>query len=134
MKQVDGLSIGEVAERVGIRASAIRFYERAGLLEAPPRNNGQRRYDAAVVAKIRLIQTAQQAGFTVGEIRALFYEFPVDMPPSARWQQMATHKLAEIDVMLARITSMKTLLERALRCECPSLDDCAAGLDTPESQ
>ncbi len=126
------LSIGEVASRVGLRASAIRFYERAGLLAAPARINGRRQYEAAIVQKIRLIQMAQQAGFTVSEIRALFYEFPVDTPPSARWQQLASHKLQEIDVLLNRINRMKTLLERASRCECPTLEDCAEGIEKVE--
>ncbi len=123
------LSIGEVASQVGLRASAIRFYERAGLLSAPVRINGRRRYEVAIVQKIRLIQMAQQAGFTVAEIRALFYEFPTDTPPSARWQKLASHKLEEIDVLLNRINRMKMLLERASRCECPTLEDCAEGIE-----
>lgn len=129
---MEQMTIGEVANRVGIRTSAIRFYERVGLLPAPQRINNRRRYDGDVLQKIRLIQMAQQAGLTVKEIRLLLYEFPVDTPPSVRWHSLATPKLEEIEVLLNRINTMKLLLEHALDCQCPTLDDCASGLCTAD--
>jgi len=69
---VEELSIGEVARQAGIRASAIRYYEQAGLLPAPRRRGGQRRYEPDVVDRLALIAFAQQAGFTISEIRTLF--------------------------------------------------------------
>lgn len=126
---MDHMTIGEVALRAGIRTSAIRYYERAGLLPNPPRINGRRRYEPDVLHKIALIHFAQRAGLTVGEIRMLFYEFPAETPASARWQTVSTQKLKEAEALLAKVTMMKTLLERTLECECPTLDDCVSGTD-----
>jgi MerR family redox-sensitive transcriptional activator SoxR len=120
------MTIGEVAHRAGIRTSAIRYYERAGLLPHPQRINGHRRYEPDVLQKIALIHFAQRAGLTVREIRALFYEFPADTPASARWHSVSTQKLKEVEALLAKVTMMKSLLESTLQCECPTLDDCAS--------
>src|SRR5260221_13970398 len=109
MQQAAQMTIGEVALRVGVRTSALRFYERKGLLPAPHRINGRRRYDPDVIEKIRLIQLAQRAGFTVKEIRVLLYDFPADTPPSVRWQRLSSPKLDEVNALLARVTAMKTL-------------------------
>lgn len=122
------LTIGEVAHRAGIRTSALRYYERVGLLPAPQRINGHRRYDPIVLQKIALIHFAQRAGFTVNEIRTLLYEFPADTPASARWQQISTQKLEEVEVLLKKVITMKSLLEGTLQCTCPTLDVCASGM------
>ena len=134
MIQQSPLSIGEVASQVGIRPSAIRFYEQVGLLAAPPRVNGRRVYQAAIVQQIRLIQMAQHAGFSVGEIRTLFHEFPTETPPSERWQTLASCKIEEIDQLITRLNTMKTVLNRAMQCECPTLEDCANGLEPIPSE
>ena len=128
MQQSAQMTIGEVANRVGIRTSAIRFYERKGLLPAPQRINGRRRYAPDVIRKIRLIQVAQRAGFTVKEIRLLLYDFPAETPPSVRWHTLSSPKLDEVNALLARVTTMKTLLERTLECQCPTLETCASGM------
>jgi MerR family redox-sensitive transcriptional activator SoxR len=73
-----------VARRVGIRTSALRYYERVGLLPAPRRVSGRRRYDESTVQMLRLIQLAQGAGFTVAEIQTLLHGFAPDTPPAAR--------------------------------------------------
>src|SRR5262249_5974562 len=129
LQQSGQMSIGEVANRVGVRTSAVRFYERRGLLPAPQRINGRRRYDSDVIQQIRLIQLAQRAGFTVKEIRVLLYDFPAETPPSVRWQKLSSPKLDEVNALLARVTAMKTLLERTLECQCPTLETCASGIN-----
>ena len=125
---MEQLTIGEVARRAGIRTSALRYYERVGLLPAPERINGRRRYDENVLQQIALIHFAQRAVFTVSEIRTLLYELPVEMPASARWQQVSTQKLAEVNVLLNKVVMMKSLLESTLECTCSTLDDCASGM------
>ena len=62
------LTIGEVARRAGIRTSAIRYYESVGLLPAPPRMSGRRRYDPSIVQRLAVLHLAQEAGFTMAEI------------------------------------------------------------------
>ncbi|MFL5703226.1 MAG: MerR family transcriptional regulator, partial [Ktedonobacteraceae bacterium] len=96
---MEELTIGEVAQRAGIRSSAIRYYESVEVLPVPQRVNGRRRYDARVFERLAVIQMAQQAGFTVAEIRTLFNGFAADTPASARWQELARQKLVEVDAL-----------------------------------
>lgn len=119
------LTIGEVARRAGLRPSAIRYYESAGVLPIPRRVSGQRRYDDDVPQRLAIIRVAQEAGFTVAEIRRLFVHFDADTPASERWQALATQKLAEVEALIVRAQGMKRLLEEGLlRCQCPSLEEC----------
>jgi len=123
---MEELTIGEVAQRAGIRSSAIRYYESVELLPAPRRINGRRRYDSSVFKRLAVIQMAQQAGFTVSEMRTLFNGFTAETPASARWQELARQKLVETDALIRRAQAMKQILEeKLLRCRCLTLDECA---------
>ena len=119
------LTIGEVARRAGVRASAIRYYEEAGLLEEPERVGGKRRYDEEALRRLALIGGAKRAGFTLGEIRTLLHGFPAGTGAAQRWQALASEKLVEVDEAIAQLQQTRGLLEEALRCECASLDECA---------
>ncbi len=119
------LTIGEVARRAGVRASAIRYYEEAGLLEEPERVGGKRRYDEGALHRLALIGGAKRAGFTLGEIRTLLHGFPAGTGAGQRWQALASEKLVEVDQTIAQLRETRELLEEALRCECASLDECA---------
>ena len=118
------LSIGEVARASGVAASALRYYERAGLLPAPPRRSGQRRYSERVFGRIALIRLARDAGFTVSETRLFVAGFSPDTPPAARWRVLAARKLEELKAQMQRARRMKSLLETSFRCRCPRLEDC----------
>ena len=83
------LTIGEVAQLAGLRRSALRYYESVGLLPPPERVNGRRRYDHSVLQQLAVLRLAQQAGFTVAEMRVLVHGFPSDIPVSARWRTLA---------------------------------------------
>jgi MerR family transcriptional regulator, redox-sensitive transcriptional activator SoxR len=122
---MDELAIGEVARRAGIRTSALRYYERVGLLPAPKRVSGRRRYDESTVQMLRLIQLAQGAGFTVAEIQTLLHGFAPETPPAARWQPLARKKMQELDALIHRAQQMKRVLETGLNCGCLRLEDCA---------
>ncbi len=125
---VEGMSIGEVAGRAGVRPSALRYYERVGVLLAPERENGRRRYGGEVLRdvldRLAVVRVAQQAGFTISEIKTLLDGFSDDTPPSERWQVLAREKLEEVEEVVERALDMKRLLERGLRCECLRLEDC----------
>ncbi len=123
------MGIGEVARQSGIPASAIRYYESLGLLPAPPRVGGKRRYDASVLEWLSLIALAREAGFTMAEIKRLVTGFVPGTRPAARWQELATRKLAEIDAMVARAERMRAVLRVSLDCGCFRLEDCAALLE-----
>ncbi len=121
---MDTLLIGEVAQKAGIPASTIRYYESIGLLPAPERVSGQRRYHPNVFQKLGVIHMARQAGFSVAEIQTLLHDFPENTPPSTRWQTLASKKLIEIDAIIEHAKAMKGLLAQALRCQCDDLDEC----------
>ncbi|HEY0602160.1 MAG TPA: MerR family transcriptional regulator [Herpetosiphonaceae bacterium] len=126
---MEDLTIGEVARRVGIRTSALRYYESVGLLPAPRRVSGRRRYDAGIVQLVRVVQLAQAAGFTIAEIQTLLHGFAPDTPPAARWQRLAHYKLRELDTAIERIQTMRRILETGLSCGCLRLEDCALVLE-----
>lgn len=119
------LSIGEVARRAGVNASAIRYYERAGLLAEPERVGGKRRYDPGVIQRLRLIDAAKRTGLTIKETGMLIHGFPPEAAAPERWRSLASNKLEEVEELMAQLAQMRDLLEEALRCECVSLDECA---------
>jgi DNA-binding transcriptional MerR regulator len=121
---VEYLTIGEVARRSGIAASAIRYYEKAGLLPNPIRSGGQRRYDMQALERLALVDFAKQCGFTLAEIRGLFHGFRDATPLSARMQGLARKKIAELDALTRRIQVMKEMLDRAQRCRCLDIEEC----------
>jgi MerR family redox-sensitive transcriptional activator SoxR len=126
------LEIGAIARRAGIQASAIRFYEQIGLLKAPDRINGRRRYSADVLPQLRAIQVAQEAGFTLNEIGTLFSGFSEDTPVSDRWREMAARKMDEVDELISKAQRMKKVLEEGMRCGCIELEGCLVVLaDSP---
>ncbi len=126
---MEELAIGEVAQRAGIRPSALRYYESIGLLPAPKRVSGQRRYTEGTVQLLKVVKLAQEAGFTVAEIQTLLHGFAPDTPPAARWQPLARQKLQELDALIARTQMMKKILETGLNCGCLRLEDCAIVLE-----
>ena len=119
------LSIGEVARKTGIRPSAIRYYEEAGILPAPARVSGRRCYEPEAVRRIDVLRFAQQAGFTLEEIKTLFHGFGAGTPLSARWQSLAKAKLGELDLLAKRIQRMRSALEIGLKCGCVRVEDCS---------
>jgi MerR family redox-sensitive transcriptional activator SoxR len=121
---VDELTIGEVARQAGIHASAIRYYESIGVLPQARRTNGRRHYGMDVLSTLAIVRLAQQAGFSVSEIKTLLNGFAADTPPSERWQAMAAPKLNAVEALIAQLYVRKQLLEKTLQCSCSHLDDC----------
>lgn len=118
------LMIGEVAARAGVAPSAIRYYERAGLLQPQSRVGGRRIYDDGVLETLSLIGLAQDAGFTIAETKVLLHGFERATPASQRWRTLAQRKLKEIRERVERAERMRGLLERLLQCECETLGQC----------
>jgi MerR family redox-sensitive transcriptional activator SoxR len=128
------MAIGELARAAGLTASAIRYYEQAGLLPRPARQSGQRRYGPEAAARLRIIQLAREAGFTIAETRTFLSGFSQATTPAARWRALAERKLAELEAQSRRIAGMKALLESSFHCGCLRIEDCEraiAACDTP---
>ena len=123
-----GLAIGQVARKAGLATSAIRYYERSGLLPRPERISGQRRYEADVLGRLEIIRIAREAGFTIAETRLFLTGFSAGTRPSARWKALTARKMQEIDATIARAKHMKKVLTTNFRCSCETVDDCARGI------
>ncbi|WP_229847704.1 MerR family transcriptional regulator [Kitasatospora griseola] len=116
------MTIGQLAELTNVPASAIRFWERHGLLPAPERRSGQRRYPPQAAERIVLLRKFQQAGLTLAEVR----EFQQDQPQR---QAMIRAKVAEIEQRMRDLDHAHQLLTHALQCSktdivtCPTFRD-----------
>lgn len=119
-----GLMIGELARQAGVAPSALRYYEKAGLLPSPARASNRRQYDKAVLGRIRIILLARDAGFSVNETRTFLNGFPVGTRPALRWRAMAKRKITELDELTARLSQMRSILNASFHCECRQLEDC----------
>lgn len=119
------LSIGEVASEAGISVSAIRFYERRGLLPEPERVGGQRRYTGAVIRRLGIIDAAKRAGFSLDEISVLLTSTDEGAPAHEQLRALASRKLPEVDALIERAQAMRDWLLVAGECGCDRLDACA---------
>lgn len=119
------LTIGEVARESGVAATTLRYYEQIGLLPAPTRQGGQRRYDAAVLARLEVIRLCKSAGFALDEIQLLFAD---DAPGRPASRALAEAKLAEIDAQMAALARARDVIEWGMNCTCPSIDACTCGI------
>jgi MerR family redox-sensitive transcriptional activator SoxR len=123
------LTISEVARQVGLQASAIRYYEKIGLLPRTPRMSGQRRYDTTALYRLAIIQRARQLGFTLTEIRHLFFGFRDITHASERWRTLSQRKLAELDDLMDGIKAVRGVLTKLMtKCRCDTLDQCGKGI------
>jgi MerR family transcriptional regulator, redox-sensitive transcriptional activator SoxR len=114
------LTIGELAARAGRRASSIRYYEQIGLLPEPIRISGQRRYPEDCVRTLALVDVAQRAGLSLGQIKAVLAEADA----AAALRRAASERLPELTAEIDRAVLARQWLELASLCECHDLVDC----------
>src|ERR1700712_5341222 len=119
------LAIGEVAERSGVAATTLRFYEDEGLLGAPTRVGGRRRYDEAVLTRLEVIGLCKAAGFRLDEIRVLLTDDDPGRPAS---RALAEAKLVDIDAQMAALKRAREIIEWAVTCP-GAVDGCDYGID-----
>ena len=131
---VKNLSIGELAERSGVAASALRFYESEGLIAAERTTGNQRRYPRWMLRRVALIQAGRAAGIPLARIRsALVVDLPSDRAPKlADWGRLSRRWQAELDTRLAALTAVRNRLTSCIGCGCLSLDRC--GLLNPQDR
>jgi MerR family redox-sensitive transcriptional activator SoxR len=114
------LSIGEVARRAGLRTSALRYYERIGLLPHTPRVGGQRRYDPRILDRLAIVRLCQYVGLRITEIKWLLNDVP-GRPPPERWRKLARDRLIQVDALIAEAQAIRRLLQMTLDHKCPKL-------------
>ena len=127
------LTIGEVAARSGLSASAIRYYEEQGLVPRVARKGGRRIYDALILDRLAAIDLAKSAGFTLAQIRDLFSAVGSGGPASA-WAKFSEAKRADLDERLARLVRMKAVLSELARCGCATLAECGRAFNAARSR
>ena len=107
------LTIGELARRGGVATSALRYWEELGLLPAPARISGQRRYPDSAVALVGVILLLSDVGFSLAEQKAFMASRGV---APDEWRRLARHKLAELDEQIAKARAAREAIDHALRC------------------
>jgi len=113
-------SIGEVARRAGLRTSALRYYEKVGLLPRAPRIGGQRRYDPCILERLAIVRLAQHVGLQIAEIKWLLNDVP-GRPPPERWRKLAKARMVKVDTLIMEANAIKDLLQLTLDHKCPKL-------------
>jgi len=123
------MKIGDLASRAGVSASAIRYYEKIGLLPAPSRSSGQRRYSPEALDRVLLIRFAGEMGFSLGEIRIFLSGIHESAPVGPRWRKLASRKRKEMQQVIARARRLDKLMRALSRCSCRTLNECVRRLE-----
>lgn len=120
-----GLTIGELAARSGLSASALRFYEREGLISAGRTTGNQRRYERATLRRIALVRAGRAAGIPLSQIRSALETLPSRRTPSRRdWERLSRAWQADIDARIATLEAIRDRLTTCIGCGCLSIDRC----------
>jgi MerR family transcriptional regulator, redox-sensitive transcriptional activator SoxR len=119
------LTIGEVAERSGLAPSALRFYERTGLIHAERTPSGQRRFRRDVLRRIAFVRIAQRVGMTLEEIVEALKDLPADRAPNAKdWKRLTAGWQDQLDQRIAVLEALRGGLSSCIGCGCLSLRTC----------
>ncbi len=119
------LSIGAVSERTGVAASALRFYESEGIVQAVRSPGGQRRYHRDVIRRVSFVRIAQEVGLSLGEIKEALASLPEHRTPTQRdWHRLATSWGPRLDEQIAMLERLRGRLEGCIGCGCLSLQVC----------
>jgi MerR family redox-sensitive transcriptional activator SoxR len=122
----DELTIGELSERSGVAPSALRFYERRGLIHARRTEGNQRRYARVMLRRIALVQAGKAAGIPLARIRAALDTLPRDRTPTKRdWERLSRGWRRELDERIATLQAVRNRLTGCIGCGCLSLQRCA---------
>jgi DNA-binding transcriptional MerR regulator len=115
------LTIGDLAERTGVAATALRYYDELGLVRPSARQGGQRRYDDDAIRQVGVVLLLRDLGFTLAEIAKLLTERPRQR---STWERVARAKLDELERLIDDAQTARVALVHALDCPKPDLTDC----------
>jgi MerR family redox-sensitive transcriptional activator SoxR len=118
------MRIGAVAEALGISSSAIRYYERQGLIQPIGRVSGRRELDKKTIVSLRFLKLAQAAGFSLNETRKLLEFGFGDRRPQDDWQSFIHQKQSDLRSQIDTLRGMVALLDKLESCRCSSIEDC----------
>ncbi|GAB6899516.1 redox-sensitive transcriptional activator SoxR [Kineosporia succinea] len=119
------LTIGELTRRSGLAASALRFYEREGLITATRTSGGQRRYERAVLRRLAFIRAARSVGLSLDEVREALERLPASRTPTkADWTAISRSWSRRLDEQIEALTALRDKLDSCIGCGCLSLARC----------
>jgi MerR family transcriptional regulator, redox-sensitive transcriptional activator SoxR len=123
---VNELTIGELSERSGMAASAIRYYEERGLVASRRTTGNQRRYPRATLRRLAFVRTAQRVGLTLEEIETALATLPSNRTPTkADWTRLSRAWRPRLDAQIAQLERLRDTLDSCIGCGCLSLRRCA---------
>jgi MerR family transcriptional regulator, redox-sensitive transcriptional activator SoxR len=127
------ISIGELSSRSGVSQSALRFYEREGLIAARRTDGNQRRYPGVTLRRVALVQAGKAAGIPLERIRAALDTLPEGKQPTKRdWERLSSSWRRELDERIATLQAIRGRLNTCIGCGCLSLKTC--GLLNPDDE
>lgn len=126
MRTTDALTVSEVAHRSGFAPSALRFYEREGLIDAARTSGNQRRYQRNVLRRLAFIRAAQNVGLSLDEIAAALATLPQARTPTrADWSRLSHSWKRRLDDQITALQKLRDGLDSCIGCGCLSLKRCA---------
>jgi MerR family transcriptional regulator, redox-sensitive transcriptional activator SoxR len=126
MQTTDLLTVSDVAARSGFSASALRFYEREGLIHATRTSGNQRRYERGVLRRLSFIRAARNVGLSLDEVAAALATLPDSRTPTkADWTRLSRSWRTRLDAQIAALEKLRDGLDSCIGCGCLSLKRCA---------
>ena len=126
MQSQDLLTVSEVAERSGFAPSAIRFYDKEGLISSSRTSGGQRRFERNMLRRLAFIRAARNVGLTLDEIAAALLTLPESRTPTrADWTKLSKDWRQRLDDQIAGLMALRDKLDSCIGCGCLSLKTCA---------
>jgi MerR family redox-sensitive transcriptional activator SoxR len=126
VRTTDMLTVSEVSDRSGFAPSALRFYEREGLVHATRTSGNQRRYQRNVLRRLAFIRAARNVGLSLEEVAAALAELPDGRTPTrADWARLSRTWRHRLDDQIAALTRLRDGLDSCIGCGCLSLKKCA---------
>src|SRR6185437_6646531 len=125
MHSSDLLSVGEIASRSGFADSAVRYYERLGLLTATRTSGGQRRFERSTLRRLAFIRAARNIGLSLDEVAAALASLPAGRTPTrADWATLSRGWRRRLDEQIDALVALRDGLDSCIGCGCLSLDRC----------
>jgi MerR family redox-sensitive transcriptional activator SoxR len=123
---MDELTVGQLADRSGASVSALRFYERQGLISSRRTSGNQRRYRRDTLRRVALIRVAQRVGIPLADIRDALDQLPGGRTPGRQdWQRLSEHWRTALDERIRRLQQLRDDFTDCVGCGCLSIDRCA---------
>lgn len=118
------MKIGDVSSKLGIPASTIRYYEKAGLIDPPARVSGRRQFDESAIFALEFVRLSQAAGFTISETKSLLEAYAQDNSAGGAWRTLASEKRLDVRAKIQELQQIDTILSELMSCQCASLTEC----------